>query len=54
VKPSVIGTVSNLILNIFFVRKYGIVGAAFSTTISYTIYGVWTTLVYFKISKEYA
>jgi len=54
VKPSVIGTVSNLILNIFFVRKYGIEGAAFSTTISYTIYGVWTTLVYFKISKEYA
>lgn len=53
VKPSVIGTVVNLLLNIVFVPWYGITGAAFSTVISYTIYGIWIIVVYLKVSAKY-
>ncbi|MEG2917997.1 MAG: polysaccharide biosynthesis C-terminal domain-containing protein [Clostridium sp.] len=51
--PSVVGTVSNLILNIIMIPKWGIYGAAISTTISYSIYGVWILIVYINISKKY-
>jgi len=40
----------NIILNIFLIPKFGIIGAAWATTISYTILNLITVVVYVKIS----
>lgn len=53
VKGAIVGTLVNLLLNIPLIPAYGINGAAFATLISYTIYGIWIIITYYKTVKEY-
>ena len=44
--------VINIILNIIFIPKWGISGAALATTISYTIMFLFTVIIYSKLSNN--
>lgn len=45
-------TCVNIALNLFLIPKYGIIGAAISTAVSYNILAILTTYIYCKISKN--
>lgn len=47
---TVISFFLNLVLNIFWIPKFGIAGAAYATTVSYTVMFIITIFVYAKIS----
>jgi len=47
-KRTLVGAVVNLVLNIWLIPKYGLVGAAVATLISFSVAGFWFDVVYKK------
>ncbi len=50
---NMIGAMSNIVLNIFFIHAYGLVGAALSTLISYSIVGLFYDLINKKLRTNF-
>jgi O-antigen/teichoic acid export membrane protein len=51
IKISLVGAISNIILNFFLIDLYGVLGAAYSTLISYFFVSTYTYLVYRRLLK---
>lgn len=49
---SLVTLTTNIILNVILIPKYGLVGAAFATSVSYTLTYIIKTLIYLRITND--